>query len=188
VLLSVTVVAYSLVFWQAAAFHDYWNYWSIAPFAVGFAVIVERVIADLSSRGVRPGLAVLGIGVLALAVPVATWVGGSPSQTILDQGVVMADAVSDPRPPDQHVFAAAGVGQPLEWISYVGRDPVVELGRSSLARMARDHPAWRVLAGCEDKPDPGSIACGRIDDPHARRRGDLVSASAASVERAVERS
>jgi 4-amino-4-deoxy-L-arabinose transferase-like glycosyltransferase len=186
VLLTFTVMAYSLVFWEAAAIHDYWNYWAVAPFALGLAAIVERVVGDLAGRAVRPGLIVAGVGVVAMAVPVATWVGGSSAQTVLDQGVVMAEAVADPRPPDQHVFATAGIGEPVTWISYIGRDPVVELGRTSLARMAREHPTWRVLTGCENHPDPGTIECGRINDPHARRRGELVSASAASVERALE--
>ena len=52
------VIVYAVIFRQAAAGHQYWNYWALIPTAVGFAWAFDRLARDLPAA--RRGAGVRG--------------------------------------------------------------------------------------------------------------------------------
>ena len=159
------VVLYAVAFRQAAAGHQYWNYWVLIPTAVGFAWAFERLRCDVPARaswGVLAGACVL-IGVLNMAVL------DDEALRYIDEGHEVAEQLLDQTvPADQQGVPYIGQAyRPDAWIGYYTGLPAVALAnREQLDAVARRNPdeVTVVLGWCE-AADPAVALCEEIVGP-----------------------
>jgi hypothetical protein len=183
------VVLYAVAFRQAAAGHQYWNYWVLIPTAVGFAWAFERLRRDVPARAgwaVLTGACVV-IGVVNLAVL------DDEARRYIDQGYEIAELVIDqPRPADQEEIAYVGQSfRPDAWLSYyTGLHPVPLRTTEDVVALGREHPDHQVVVlGWCDEGDSGYELCRELVErhqdlvvdgslvryPRLERAGDLAS-------------
>jgi len=159
------VVVYAVVFRQAAAGHQYWNYWALIPATVGYAWMFERVRRDLAPRAVAP---VLVLGVVAIGV-VNLVVLRDDALRYIDEGHQVAEEVVDGTlPDDQLVVPYVGqVYRPDAWIRYyTGRPPQQLTSTAMLDELARDRPDdLTVVLGWCDEADPSVAFCREVVGP-----------------------
>jgi hypothetical protein len=117
------VVVYAIVFRQAAAGHQYWNYWTLIPTAVGFAWAFGKLSADVPARARG---AVLAVAVAVLAV-VNLAVLDDEALRYIDGGHEVAELVVATDYPAEQATAPY-IGPPYRpdaWLGYyTGRTPV----------------------------------------------------------------
>ncbi len=144
-LLAVSVVVgYALVFRQGAFIHDYWNYWTLLPLAIGLGALLQWVSGRLPER---PALilvplisvAVLagGLGLTARAPARLAIVGGRPLGEML--------AGSARRWPPSQRFAFYQEGQPFfPNLAYYARRPPRVVRRNQVSELCTQ-PDFLVL-------------------------------------------
>ena len=170
-LIAGVVTLYSLMFWQAATYHDYWHYWMLLPIAVGLAEVARWATSRFGSAGrlaaALVAVALVGVTVGTSSVAEQSAVTGFDMASLLD----LAD-----RPADQSTIYTVGFGEPTSWVSYDTGLPVVALQFDDIASAARAHPSWRVLIYCAStRRDGGPPPCESISDPSAHLAGGVMS-------------
>jgi hypothetical protein len=155
------VVVYAVVFRQAAAGHQYWNYWALIPATVGYAWMFDRLRRDLAPRTVAPLL----VGACALIGIVNLVVVRDDALRYIDEGHDVAERViQSPRPDDQTVVPYVGQAyRPDAWIRYYTRLAARPIGyREMLDELARDRPDdLTVVLGWCDGAEP-SLVCHEV--------------------------
>jgi hypothetical protein len=160
-----SVGLYAVIFRQAAAGHQYWNYWAVFPTAVGWGYLLDLVAREIgrSARTRSTGAAVAAIAVIVAGVSVFNLARPSDAARYITEGRRAADLVADASFP-----AGQGslpyVGQPYRpdaWITYnTGRTPVAVTSADQLRALAADQPEALVLMlGSCDAGDPSFDFC-----------------------------
>lgn len=183
VLVVVAVVAgYSLVFWQAATYHDYWHYWMLLPISMGVAELAELTVARWGRVGRIAG------ALVAVALVGSSLVGTSVAEQSADTGFDVAALVeATPLPADQTAIYELGFGEPTNWIAYDTDLPVLPLQMADLPRAAALHPTWVLFIYCNSPRRDGgappclSIAHASIPDGPARTSGGIMSVPLAAA-------
>ena len=117
------VILYAVIFRQAAAGHQYWNYWALIPTAVGFGWAFDRLSRDVPARATAPVFAIvcLAMGVVNLVVL------DHEALRYIDDGRQVAELVVDTDYPGSQ-STAPYIGQayrPDAWLKYyTGRTPL----------------------------------------------------------------
>jgi 4-amino-4-deoxy-L-arabinose transferase-like glycosyltransferase len=158
------VVVYAVAFRQAAAGHQYWNYWALVPCAIGFGWLFDRVARDLRARAVLPTL----VGVCALIAIINLAVLDDDARRYVDDGHEVAELVVDQSfPDDQRVVPYLGQPyRPDAWLAYyTDRSPRVLSSSDQLDAMVAERPddIVVVLGWCDD--DPGAALCRSVVGP-----------------------
>jgi hypothetical protein len=166
------VVVYALIFRQAAAGHQYWNYWALLPAAVGWGHLLQRLLAEVRERA-KPTSRTMAslVAVAVVVVGVAAFDTLRPNQAAgyIDDGRRAAELVARTTfPPDQ--VALNYVGQPYRpdaWIDYnTGRSPVALTSADELRALADARPDDLVLVlGSCDPTDPSFSFCASLLAP-----------------------
>ena len=169
------VVLYAVVFRQAAAGHQYWNYWALIPTAVGFAWVFDRLARDLPSRAVVPTFLVgcLAIGIVNLTVL------DDEALRYIDDGREVAELVVEAeRPAGQTTAPYVGPAyRPDAWLRYyTGLAPRQLATTDDLRALAAEEPdtVVVVLGWCQ-RPDAGLALCREVVGPDAATDGDYVA-------------
>jgi len=140
-LLAGTTGLYALVFWNAATNHAYWLLWLVAPLAAVVATGLTRWSERRPPTVSTPALVAVAV-VAAVSGPL--WPGSSRHQ--LEDGVADGRLVArSALAPSQDRVLAAGVGDPVSWMSYATGVHVESLEWSGLAETAASHPGWHVV-------------------------------------------
>ena len=143
-----SVAVYAMVFRQAAAGHQYWNYWALLPAAVGWAYALRTCwpgcAAPTARRGCRSGRCV----VLVVLVGAFNLLRPDQARDEISRGERAADLVATTRfPASQHELAY--VGEPYRadaWVVYATRFfPRPLTSAAQLDQLARSHPDDLVL-------------------------------------------
>jgi hypothetical protein len=159
------VVVYAIVFRQAAAGHQYWNYWALIPATVGYAWMFDRLRRDLARSAVVPvlGLSCIAIGVVNLVVL------QDDARRYIDEGHEVAEAViATPFPTDQSVVPYVGPAyRPDAWIRYYTGLPAEQVASTAmLDELARNRPDdITVVLGWCDESDPTVELCRELVGP-----------------------
>lgn len=175
-----SVGLYAAIFRQAAAGHQYWNYWAIFPAAIGCGYLLQLLVAAVGDADRRARL--------AQGAVVALVVGGvcafnliRPNQALgyIEDGERAADLVAHASfPPDQEDLPY--IGQPYRpdaWITYnTGRSAVPLTSPDELRALAADHPDDLVLVlGQCDTSDPSFAFCASLTAPEIPHLADASS-------------
>ena len=171
----ITVIGYSIAFWQASTIHDYWNLYAVIALALGAAAAADHAIAR--SRRPRRVTALL----VASTAGALLWVAltGSPARTELESGWRVADLIAAaPIPADQDRLPVAGIAEPLGW-TVLDNGLTIDLvpGRRDLAALAERHPDWQVVVGCA----LATTECRRLVDAGSPSADGVVVDRAADV-------
>lgn len=174
------VVVYAVVFRQAAAGHQYWNYWALIPCAVGFAWAFDRLARDVPARALAPVLA----GVCVVIGVVNLFVLRSEALDFIDEGHEVAELVIR-TPLDDAQTSIAYVGQayrPDAWLAYyTGRRPVPLRSPQEARELGETRPADQVLIlGWCDDTDPSFDFCAQVT-PIAERDPRFTPAESFAV-------
>jgi hypothetical protein len=153
-----SVAVYAVVFRQAAAGHQYWNFWVLLPTAVGWAYVLRAVVREVAGSRPAESARSTAIGaVVAIVVLVGAFgvLGPDSARDYIDEGHRAARLVDQtPFPTGQTELAY--VGQPYRpdaWITYnTDLRPVPILSADQLATLAADQPEHLVLVlgACDD--------------------------------------
>jgi len=156
ILVAVTL-AYPLILWEGAARHSYWNYWWIAPLAIGVAALCDRALALAENRRVAAG----GIALLLLVVVVPNVVQSVRLDREDEAGHVIAGAHLRQR---QAVgIAGPGITTPATWVSYYSGLPLADFRTGPrLDELVSEQPDALVIVGCgaPSLPTEAAEACG----------------------------
>jgi hypothetical protein len=176
-----SVLVYSVVFRQAAAGHQYWNYWILFPACVGFGYAFARLERDAASAA--PALlagSCLFMGVFNLVF------APHEARDLIDRGHTVVDELAT-----AHVVpgrtAIRYVGQPYRPDAYVeyytGRTPSVLTSVDELRHLAGQRPddLVLVLGSCADTGSAHAF-CKRAVGDHADGRGRVVTAGQLAAE------
>jgi 4-amino-4-deoxy-L-arabinose transferase-like glycosyltransferase len=159
------VVVYAIVFRQAAAGHQYWNYWALIPATVGYAWMFDRLRRDLAPRAVVPVLAISCVAIGAVNLLVLQ----DDALRYIDEGHEVAEAViATPLPSDQSVVPYVGPAyRPDAWIRYYTGLPAQQIGSTAmLDDLARTRPDdITVVLGWCDESDPSAELCREVVGP-----------------------
>jgi hypothetical protein len=150
------VFGYAALTADAAAVHDYWLYWAVAPVALGWALLADAAIDARRPRG--DNLAVVGVAVATLALMAVGWSSSSVAERSFAAGIPAGRLVGSVElPEDQDRLPTIGViNQFAAWIPLAsGADTGRLADRTELARMAGETPRHLVLA---------STWCPPVDD------------------------
>ncbi len=159
------VILYAVIFRQAAAGHQYWNYWAVIPTAVGFAWAFDRLSRDLPARAAVPvfAIACLAMGVVNLVV-----LDDEALRYINDGREVAELVVAHPLPANQtHAYYVGQAYRPDAWLSYyTGRPPLQLASSDELDALAAQSPdtVVVVLGWCEPS-DPAAEFCREVVGP-----------------------
>ncbi|MGZ4682056.1 MAG: ArnT family glycosyltransferase [Acidimicrobiales bacterium] len=185
-LLSVGV--YAVIFRQAAAGHQYWNYWVLIPTAIGWAYLLRLVIdgartssrsSSTTTRAETPVTAAVGL-VLAVVVFVGAFGIIRPDQAegYIDDGHAAAELVDAADfPADQTTLPY--VGQPYRpdaWITYnTSMQPLPITSAEQLQQLAAEHPDTLVLLlGDCDQGDASYELCSDLTRAASAEDGGVV--------------
>lgn len=170
-LVAAIVTLYSVLFWQAATFHDYWHYWLLLPIAIGLAEVCRWAITRFGCVGQLIG------AVVAVALVTVTATRPSVAEQSAVAGFDMASLLDRAdRPAEQSTIYVVGFGEPTSWVSYDTGLPVTVLQFDDIESAARAHPSWRVFIYCASpRRDGGTPPCESISDPAARVAGGVMS-------------
>ena len=166
-----SVGVYALIFRQAAAGHQYWNYWALLPAAVGWAYALAGLVAELrrSTRSKWTPVAVVVVAVVLCGS--FDLLRTDKAADLIDRGHRAADLVADARfPADQ--TALPYVGEPYfpdAWIMYATKFVPAPLGsQAQLEDFAARHPDDLVLllGSCAEN-DPSYRFCVQATAPPA---------------------
>lgn len=144
----VTCLTYALVLHDGAAFHDYWSYWLLLPFGLGFGVGVERFLRATRQAGVRTAVSGGVVSILVGGLVVASASGASGAALSIETGQAAGRLVAGARyPAEQGVAWYVGeFAEPLTWLAYAtGREPAAVDGLDELRQLARQRPDDLVL-------------------------------------------
>jgi hypothetical protein len=168
----VGVLGYSVLFWDAAGFHDYWNLWAVVPVALAFGAALER-IADTRGRALVAGALAAALLVVAIARP-------SDARARLEVGHRLGQVVATTSlPDDQPRWLLASLSGTETWISYVADRRVQVLDdRATLRSIAAAHPAWRIVIPCRT---PGRDTCGEMGRGGRVVNGVAVTTASAAL-------
>jgi 4-amino-4-deoxy-L-arabinose transferase-like glycosyltransferase len=148
------VVLYAIAFRQAAAGHQYWNYWALIPAAVGYAWLFERLRRDLPARVVVPVL----VAACALIGVVNLGVLRDDALRYIDEGHEVAQLVEATEYPSGQQ-GAPYVGQayrPDAWLGYYTRRHPFQLGSAGDVAGLDPDDEVVVLGWCE--PTDAAVA------------------------------
>lgn len=165
------VVVYAVVFREAAAGHQYWNYWALLPTGVGFGYAFERMVRALRGRSPR-SLMPVAVLVVCCAVLAAYNLGRETNAEmwIVDGHVVAERLIAQQareRGAGGHVDAVWYLGEefrPDAWVTYyAGVTPTMVRGEADLRQLAaRDPEALVVVLGSCDEQVPEYALCRRL--------------------------
>jgi hypothetical protein len=162
------VVVYAVAFRQAAAGHQYWNYWALIPTAIGFAWAFDRLAKDLPARAVAPTLvgACTVLGFLNLVV------FDDEALRYIDDGHEVAElVVARPIPDEQGGIPYVGQAfRPNAWLEYYTGLPAAQLeSQEQLDTVAASEPEYVVvvLGWCEPS-DASADFCRSVVGPDQR--------------------
>jgi MFS family permease len=166
-----SVGVYALIFRQAAAGHQYWNYWAVFPAAIGWGYLLHLLARELSGprESGESRRAVGAIAVLVTGVCLFNLVPPNRAADYIADGQRAADLVADTSfPADQSSLPY--IGQPYRpdaWIAYnTGRSPVAVTTLDQLRALAADHPDELVLVlGSCDPGDASFDFCASVVSP-----------------------
>lgn len=173
------VVVYAVVFRQAAAGHQYWNYWALLPTAVGFAWAFDRMARDVPARAFVPVVAVacIVLGLVNLAVL------DDEARRYIDDGHEVAELVLATDYPDEQDRAhyVGPVYRPDAWLAYyTGLLPVPLTSSNDVDTLAATAPANVVVVlGWCDESDAAYELCREVvgvDPPSSKPRPMVLTA------------
>jgi len=184
-----SVGVYAVIFRQAAAGHQYWNYWVLVPTAIGWAYLLRLVIHGVHATdangddpaGTTATSPVAAIGLVVAVVVVVTGFGLlRPNQAAgyIDDGHRAAELVdAGDFPAGQRSLGY--VGQPFRadaWItSNTHLSPFTITSPDQLVQIAADHPDDLVLIlGDCDTSDPSYGFCADVTRAAAAEGGGDV--------------
>ncbi len=151
---------YPLLFHQAAAGHQFWNYWMLLPTAVGFSFAFSRLARDAGRRAPAIlGALVGGLALINLVVlPRDAW-------ALIDAGHATTVAFLDADYPASQTTAWY-VGEPLRpdaWIRYYSdRSPVAISTTDQLRDLASTAPDALVIVLDSCRSSAPSDVCARL--------------------------
>lgn len=150
------VIVYAIVFRQAAAGHQYWNYWALVPAAVGYAWMFDRLRQDIPQRAIAPALvgACAAIGIVNLAVL------QDDALRYIDEGHEVAELVKDSDyPTNQNVAYYVGPPyRPDAWLGYYTRRAPAQ----ATDLVTLDPDDITVVIGWCDETDPAYAFCREV--------------------------
>jgi len=166
-----SVGVYALVFRQAAAGHQYWNYWAVFPAAIGWGYLLHLLLVAVRQPGEtgESRRAVVAVAVLVAAVCLFNVVRPNQAAGYIADGQRAADLVGSATfPADQ--TSIPYIGQPYRpdaWIAYnTRRTPVPVTSEDQLRAVAAANPNVLVLVlGSCDATDPSFAFCAAIVAP-----------------------
>ena len=181
-ILTVVVVGYSAIFWQAATIHRYWTLWAVAPVAFCLAALCQAAIDRPGPLHRRPAI----LGLVAIALAVTSVSRSSAAEDEFELGAATRPAVDPPIAKGQTISYAVGMVDP-RWTTYSTHRAVQRLDHDGLVELAREHPGWTVLLNCVlRRIDGGPPPCTRLDDPDAVWAEPLVATRADAALAALE--
>jgi hypothetical protein len=161
-----SVAVYAVVFRQAAAGHQYWNYWVLLPTAIGWAYVLRAVVGEVARARAGDSARTTSIGVvIAIVVFVGAFGVLRPdrAQQYIDEGHRAARLVDDATFPADQVDLGY-VGQPYRpdaWITYnTDLAPFPITSADQVRALAVEDPDHLVLIlGACDEGDPSYEIC-----------------------------
>ena len=124
-----SVGVYAVIFRQAAAGHQYWNYWAVFPTAIGWGYLLHLLVGELRRPG-ETGASRRGpvaVSVIVAGVCLFNLVRPNRAASYIADGQRSADLVADTTFPAGQT-SLPYIGQPYRpdaWITYnTGRTPV----------------------------------------------------------------
>ncbi len=174
-----SVAVYAVIFRQAAAGHQYWNYWVILPTAVGWAYLLRAVVREVHKA--RPGDSARAASI-AVVVAIIVFVGAfgvlrpDQAQQYIVDGHRAAELVNGATFPDGQTDLAT-VGQPFRadaWITYnTDLHPYNLVSVDQLQQVAAERPddLVLILGGC-DEGDLSYELCTDLTRAAAAESGD----------------
>jgi hypothetical protein len=157
--MSLGIVAlYAIAFRQAAAGHQYWNYWALLPTAVGFAWAFGRISTEVPARArgaVLAGACVVMGGMNLLVLD-------NEALRYVDDGREVAElVVASPYPADQEIAPYVGPPyRPDAWLAYYTGLPARQITSPDALDGLADDDVVVVLGWC-DRNDPALAFCER---------------------------
>jgi hypothetical protein len=157
-----SVAVYAVIFRQAAAGHQYWNYWVLLPAAVGWAYALDSLTREVRNSTRSPWAPVAVVGVIVIAVGSFNLLRTNKAAAEIDTGHRAANLVADTRfPAGQHDLTYVGEPyRPDAWITYATPfEPTPLTSASQLDELARTRPddLVLVLGNCPDGSRPSSF-------------------------------
>ncbi len=161
-----SVAVYAVIFRQAAAGHQYWNYWVLLPTAIGWAYLLRGVVREVRKSRSAESARTTSIGVV---IAIVVFVGAfgvlrpDQAQRYIVDGHRAADLVDGATFPDGQTGLAT-VGQPFRadaWITYnTDLQPSTLVSVEQLQQLAADRPddLVLILGDCDDG-DPSYEFC-----------------------------
>jgi hypothetical protein len=143
-----SVFVYALVFRQAAAGHQYWNYWALLPAAVGWAYALDHLLAGLRRSSRSPWVPIGAVVVLVVLAGSFNLARPDKARDDISRGERAADLVATDRfPTSQRVLTYVGEPyRPDAWVVYATRfEPLPLTSAAQLDRLARSRPDDLVL-------------------------------------------
>ena len=172
----------------AAAVHDYWLYWAIAPVALGWALVAEITLDAGRSRG--DDLAVLGVALGAVAMMAVGWSTSSTAGQAIDAGIPagrLVESVELPAGQDR-VLTVGVINQFAAWIPLAtGADTEGPADRTELERVAAVAPDHLVLASTWCGPDEDGLCAAISGGGGTRVDHDYVLLTADTALERVDR-
>ena len=161
-----SVLLYAVIFRQAAAGHQYWNYWVLLPTAVGWGYVLRAIVREVHKA--RSGASARSTSI-AIVVAIVVFVGAfgvirpDQAQRYIVEGHRAAELVDATTFPTGQTGLAT-VGQPYRadaWITYnTDLRPSTLVSVDQLQQMATDRPddLVLILGNCDDS-DPSYEFC-----------------------------
>ena len=182
-------LAYPVVLYNGAFYHDYWNYWLVIPIAIGAGWALDRLAAGFAGRGASPTAAGVLVVAITAVIVVPAVLRPSRAARAIDQGVAAGRAASSVAW-EASQGGTGDIGRTYEvepWLDYYARLPYQHFAEpDAFLAFAQAHPdAWILVSNnCADLPDGilcQTVEAGRplnTDPPEFRmaRAGDLAAA------------
>jgi len=166
-----SVGLYAVIFRQAAAGHQYWNYWAVFPAAIGWGYLLQLLLVALRQPGETGASrgAVAAVSVVVAAVCLFNVVRPNQAAGYITDGQRAADLVGAATFPSDQT-SVPYIGQPYRpdaWIAYnTHRTPVAVTSEDQLRALAATSPDVLVLVlGSCDATDPSYAFCASIVTP-----------------------
>ena len=176
-----SVAVYAVIFRQAAAGHQYWNYWVLLPTAIGWAYLLRFIGKEIGRVHTRDGKPVSALGaVLVVVVFVGTFgiLQPDPARQYIVDGHRAAQLVDRASFPEDQ-SSLGYIGEPFRadaWITYNRElEPFTITTPEQLTQLAAEHPDDLVLIlGDCDRSDPSFGFCADVTRAAAAEDGGEV--------------
>jgi Dolichyl-phosphate-mannose-protein mannosyltransferase len=162
--LVLTCVAYPLALREAAALHEFWDIWFVAPLAIGLAAIIDAANRVGRSQIIRPVVAIAACVLVVLSLAQSV-VGDSEPAQVFRRGAGAGAALDGVKIVGPDIFVVLVRGYNENWIGVRTGAHVKPLNSAeSLRNAVRRHPNATILVDC-DALGPDLVASCRRHAP-----------------------